>query len=40
MEEERIPYTVFWLKRTVDVDNIPRLVKFIHARDIDIVHTH
>jgi len=40
MEEERIPHTVFWLKRTVDVDNIPRLVKLIRARDIDIVHTH
>ena len=40
MEKERIPYRIFWLRRTVDVDNIPRLVKLIRTQDIDIVHTH
>jgi glycosyltransferase involved in cell wall biosynthesis len=40
LEEEHIPYRIFWLRRTVDVDNIARLVKLIRTRDIDIIHTH
>lgn len=31
---------IFWLKRTFDVDNIPRLVKFIRSEDVALIHTH
>lgn len=39
-QEKRIPNTVFWLRRTLDLDNIPRVVRFIRAREAAIVHTH
>ncbi|MBP7529283.1 MAG: hypothetical protein KA801_15250, partial [Syntrophorhabdaceae bacterium] len=40
MEEKSIPNTVFWLRRTLDLDNIPRLVRFIRSAGVGIVHTH
>lgn len=40
MEEKGIPNTVFWLRRTLDLDNIPRLVRFIRSANVGIVHTH
>jgi glycosyltransferase involved in cell wall biosynthesis len=40
LKEKKEPCKVFWLKRTLDIDNIPRLVRFIHSRDIQIIHTH
>lgn len=38
--ERQIPYTIFWLKRTIDVDNIPRVVKLVRTQGVDIIHTH
>jgi len=38
--EKGIPNTVFWLRRTLDLDNIPRVVRFIRAKGAAIVHTH
>ena len=40
VREMGIPGTVFWLRRTLDVENIPRLVRFILSERIAIVHTH
>lgn len=40
VREMGIPGTVFWLRRTLDVENIPRLVRFILSERIEIVHTH
>jgi len=40
IREKQVPLKVFWLKRTCDVGNIPRIAKFIRSRDIDILHTH
>ncbi len=40
LREKNIPFKIFWLKRTVDFDNIPRLVRLICARNVNIVHTH
>lgn len=40
MKERGIPHTIFWLRRTLDVDNIPRVVRFIRATGAGIVHTH
>ncbi len=39
-QEKGIPNTVFWLRRTLDIDNIPRVVRFIRAKGAAIVHTH
>jgi glycosyltransferase involved in cell wall biosynthesis len=35
-----IPNTVFWLNRTLDIDNIFRIIRFIQRNKIDIIHTH
>jgi glycosyltransferase involved in cell wall biosynthesis len=40
VREMGIPGTVFWLRRTLDVENIPRLVRFIRSEGVAIVHTH
>ena len=40
LKEKRIPNRTFWLRRTIDIDNIPRLLEFIDSRGIDIIHTH
>ena len=40
LEHRAIPNTVFWLKRTLDIDNIFRIVRFIRKNKIDIIHTH
>jgi glycosyltransferase involved in cell wall biosynthesis len=40
VREMGIRSTVFWLRRTVDVGNIPRLVRFIRSEGVAIVHTH
>lgn len=40
IKEKNIPFKIFWLKRTVDLDNILRLVKLIRTRNVHIVHTH
>jgi glycosyltransferase involved in cell wall biosynthesis len=40
VREMGIRNAVFWLRRTVDLENIPRLVKFIRSEEVAIVHTH
>ncbi len=40
IREMGIPNTVFWLRRTLDFENIPRLVRFIRSEGVAIVHTH
>lgn len=40
LKEKRIPNRTFWLRRTIDIDNIPRLLEFINTRGVDIIHTH
>jgi len=40
VREKGISGTVFWLRRTLDIENIPRLVRFIRSEGVAIVHTH
>ena len=37
---KKIPNTVFFLKRTMDIDNIPRILRLIRKNKINIMHTH
>ncbi len=40
LENRKIPHTVFWMKKTLDIDNIFRIIKFIKKNRVDIIHTH
>ena len=40
LENRKIPHTVFWMKKTLDIDNIFRIIKFIKKNRVDIMHTH
>jgi glycosyltransferase involved in cell wall biosynthesis len=40
LKERRVPHKIFWLTRTLDVENIVRLLRTIQKEKIDIVHTH
>jgi glycosyltransferase involved in cell wall biosynthesis len=40
VKTKNIAHETFWLKRTFDVDNIPRLVRFIRSQDVTLIHTH
>ncbi len=40
LKEKAISHEVFWLKRTIDFENIFKLIKFISREKINIIHTH
>ncbi len=40
LKRRNIPGATFWLRRTFDFENIPRIARFIRRREIDILHTH
>ena len=40
LEDKNLPNTVFFLRRTIDIDNLPRIVKLIRRNKINIIHTH
>jgi glycosyltransferase involved in cell wall biosynthesis len=40
LKRRNIPGATFWLRRTFDFENIPRIARFIRRKEIDILHTH
>jgi glycosyltransferase involved in cell wall biosynthesis len=40
LEKAGIRYEVFWLKRTVDIENVFRIVRFIQREGIRLIHSH
>ena len=40
MEKAAIRHEVFWLKRTIDMENVFRLVGFIKREGIHLIHSH
>jgi glycosyltransferase involved in cell wall biosynthesis len=40
LEKAGIRHEVFWLKRTVDIENVFRIVRFIRQEGIRLIHSH
>ena len=40
LEKAGIRHEVFWLKRTVDIENVFRIVRFIQREGIRLIHSH
>ena len=40
LQEANIFHKVLWLRRTVDIENVFKIVRFIQKEGIDIIHSH
>ena len=40
LEKAGIRHEVFWLKRTIDIENVYRIVRFIRREGIHLIHSH
>ena len=40
LEKAGIRHEVFWLKRTIDIENVYRIVRFIRREGIRLIHSH